>query len=250
MTIKQIKKRGNLYRIYLDDETIDVYAEVIIEYRLLNCNQIDDEMFNKIILKNNFYKNYYKAILLIKKRLRSELEIREYLNKQECDYCEEIIEKLKNIKLIDDYRFAKAYVNDKVNLSSMGSFKIKTNLEKLGINNYIIEDVISEINEDVFIERINKIIDKKIKSSNYTGLVLKNKLYSYLINLGYSKDLISQILEKKLLNVDLKDKMEREYFKLSCKYDNNELKFKLKQKLFKLGLPADEINNFIEEKGI
>ncbi len=246
MQIEKILKKGHKYRILLKVGSIDTYEEIILKYNLLYKKDISSDLFNTILNENKFYDSYYKVLDLINRKLRSKFEIENYLNKQNCPNSDKIISKLESIGLINDERFAKAYTNDKINLSLDGPEKIRHNLEKLKVDNTIIDNVIEEIDKNTINEHLNKLINKKIKTSKYTGNVLKNKLKVYLVNLGYNYSDINRALENITFN-DLSSEMIKIYNKLKVKYEGNTLKLKLKQKLYSKGFSLEEINNFISE---
>ena len=246
MQIEKILKKGHKYRILLKVGSIDTYEEIILKYNLLYKKDISSDLFNTILNENKFYDSYYKVLDLINRKLRSKFEIENYLNKQNCPNSDKIISKLESIGLINDERFAKAYTNDKINLSLDGPEKIRHNLEKLKVDNTIIDNVIEEIDKNTINEHLNKLINKKIKTSKYTGNVLKNKLKVYLVNLGYNYSDINRALENITFN-DLSSEMIKIYNKLKVKYEGDALKLKLKQKLYSKGFSLEEINNFISE---
>lgn len=246
MQIEKILKKGHKYRVLLKVGSIDTYEEIILKYNLLYKKDISSDLFNTILNENKFYDSYYKVLDLINRKLRSKFEIENYLNKQNCPNSDKIISKLESIGLINDERFAKAYTNDKINLSLDGPEKIRHNLEKLKVDNTIIDNVIEEIDKNTINEHLNKLINKKIKTSKYTGNVLKNKLKVYLVNLGYNYSDINRALENITFN-DLSSEMIKIYNKLKVKYEGNTLKLKLKQKLYSKGFSLEEINNFISE---
>ncbi len=248
MKITKIIKKGHKYKIYLDNEVIDTYDEIIIKYNLLYKKEITKELKDKITEENNYYENYHKVMVFLNKRLRSEYEVLNYLNKIGCNDSLSIINKLKSIGLINDEAFAKAYVNDKINLSLDGPDKIRNNLIKLKIDNEYINNALNNIDESIFLKHIEKLINKKIKSSKYTGYVLKNKLTMYLINLGYNKNLINKVLDNIEIKNNIDGEMERIYKKLSLKYEGDELYLKLRQKLYSKGFTNEEINNFINNQ--
>ena len=79
----------------------------------------------------------------------------------------------------------------------MGDYKIKKELEKLGVDSFIIENNISQISSSVLEERMTKIIDKDIRTNKkYSGINLKNKIYNHLLSSGYSVDLVIAVLNK------------------------------------------------------
>ena len=253
--IEKIKKSGIKYRITLDSgEVIDTFSEVILENNLLFSKEIDSELLKKIKTDTDYYSVYNKVLRMIGRRLRSEYEIRNYLKKENIVSAdsEKIISNLKNIGLINDYNFARAYTNDKMNLSLDGPYKIVKYLENHKIDSRIISEMIDSYPEELIDKHIEKIILKKIKTNKkYTGYVLKQKIISYLLNLGYSKSDINRHLD--LLNLEngnMENEMEKIYKKYSLKYEGDELYLKLKSKLYSKGFSKSEIDNFINKKTV
>lgn len=252
MKIEKIQKKGMKYKIILDNgEIINTFDDVILENNLLFDKYIDSDLLNKINTDTIYYESYHKALKMIERRLRSETEIRKYLDKNSISDGdkEKIIETLKRIGLIDDLRFAKAYTNDKINLSLDGPLKIARSLEEHKIDKNIINEVIGNIDEDIVKEHLEKIVLKKVKANTkYSEFILKQKLMVYLINLGYAREDINESLTNIHLSSDLVNKeMEKIYNKLSKKYKDEELIYKFKNKLYNKGFKTDDINNFIEK---
>lgn len=137
------------------------------------------------------------AIKYISIRLRSIKEVRDYLSKK-CDnsyYIDMAMDKLIGYKYLDDDRFTKAFINDKINFTMMGDYKIRKELERYGVDNDIINNNIINIDRSVIIDRIKKIIDKDIRcNKKYSGIILKNKIFNHLITQGYSKEIVIDII--------------------------------------------------------
>lgn len=253
MKIESIKKSGLKYKILLDNgRIINTYEEVILNNGLLFHKYINKNLLEKINIDTNYYKSYNKALDMINRRLRSEKEIKQYLIKSEVEEkdIEEIINNLKRIGLIDDRLFAKAYTNDKVNLSTDGPDKIRKYLENNNIKEEYINDALNNINKEIINSKIDKIITKKIKTNTkYTPYILKQKILTYLINLGYRReDIIERLENTKIETKDMTKEMEKIYNKLNKKYKENELIYKLKNKLYSKGYTKEEIENFITKK--
>ena len=245
MKIDKIKKSGKKYKIVLEDGTeIKTFDDVIINYNLLYHKEIDDVLLNKILKDNAYYEVYNKVLNLISKKIRSEKEINEFLDKYDVDK-NKIITKLKSINLINDKLFTKAYISDKINLSNEGIDKIKNDLLKHNIDLNIIEEELSKIDANLIDKKIIKLINKKTKNSKYTGLKLKYKVVNELINLGYDKYKIIEIYD----NLDIKNdnlivkEYDKLYKQLSKKYSGKELEYKINAKLYNKGFTSEEINN-------
>ncbi len=247
MKIKKYKKdKSNKYKVLIDDEEIVLYDDIIIKYNLLMKSEIDVSTYNEMIKENSLLLGYYEAIKYITKKMRSKKEIEEYLIKKGLNSKEikETIKKLEDNKFINEDIYLKAYINDQINLTNNGVNKIKKNLLKLGLDNNKIDDYLSKIDECIFLDKIDKYIEKKIKfNKNTSSYMLKNKIIIDLINLGFNKEDIISELNK--FEIDDKEAYNHEYEKikksLEKKYTGDELKFKIKEKLYKKGFRYNEI---------
>lgn len=195
MKIEKYKKISEgKYRIILDNGVItDVYEDVIVKNNLLYKKDIDIELLNKIEKENNYEEAYNISLKYIAVRLRSINEIRVYLKKKNIDeiIIDNTIERLIKNKFLNDEIFTKAFIKDKLNFTTMGKFKLINELSKLKVDSEIISKYIEEIDDDIWYERMNKLINKYLKSKKkYDNKILKNKLYIYLVNLGYDKNLV------------------------------------------------------------
>jgi len=250
---KIIKMKDNKYKVIIDGESIVTYDNVILENELLYKKSIDNNLYKKILLDTSYYDIYNKTVKYILKRRRSEKEIRKYLNKFDINNndVESIIVKLKDIRLIDDREYCKAYINDKLYLSKEGINKIKEDLIGEDISIEIIEEELNNIEEYLFNERLEKLIIKKINSNKkYSNSYLKQKILSEMFNLGYDKEIILNILESNLNSDDniLEQEFNKVYDKLKVKYSGYELENKVKQKLIQKGFSVGDINRLLQEK--
>ena len=233
-----IKLKNGKYKISLDNGLeLIIYDDVILNNNLLYKKEIDNEILNKIKDENIYYDLLNSSIKYISKRLRSELEIKKYLEKKCLDIhlIESIIDELKEKSLIDDKRFCEAYINDKLNLTNSGILKIKHELINLGIEEDMIDDIINKNNYKVDKNNLRKLIDKKIKLNHkYSSNYLKQKIINEMINLGYEKEDIINILD--LYNIDDNDIYQKEYdklyHKLIKKYQGSELEHQINKRLY------------------
>ena len=245
MKILKYKKIKNKYRVYLEKEYIDLFEDVIINNNLLLMKEIDNNLLVKLKEENNKYEIIDSSISYINKKLRTKSEIRRYLskkyNKNEIEYA---IKELENRGYIDDEKYIKAYIYDKFNLTNDGPIKIQNDLYKEHFDEKLINKYIEDINIEDIEDKLDKLIDKKIRASkNYSGSVLKYKLFNYFVNIGYDKEIISNLLDKK--NLTNNEQGIKEYNKLlrkySTKYSGYELENIIRQKLYMKGYSLEEI---------
>ncbi len=196
--IKYERNKKNNYNVYLDNgEIITLNENVITENELLLKKEIDKELYDKLNIDNKIYELYEISIKYINVRLRSIKEIKAYLQKKEkdIDIVNRVCDKLIKNKFLNDEIFTKAFIKDKLSFTTMGDYKIRKELERLGIDNIIIEENISNIDNNLLEERIRKIIDKDIRiNKKYSGVNLKNKIYNHLLSQGYSQSIIINII--------------------------------------------------------
>ncbi|MBR3898018.1 MAG: RecX family transcriptional regulator [Bacilli bacterium] len=255
MKIEKIQKSGSKYKITLDNgKIISTYEEVILDKGLLYHKYINEKQLEKIYKDTAYYKSYNKALDMINRRLRSEYEIRKYLEKSEIkkEDIESIIDNLKRINLINDRAFAKAYTNDKINLSMDGPHKIRRHLKENKVREEYIEEAISNIDKEILKDHIKKIVDKKIKNNTkYTPYQLKQKITTYLINLGYDRVEIVSILDNyQIESPNLEKEMDKVLNRLKKKYSGDKLIYNLKNKLYTKGYTKEEIEEYIKNSSI
>lgn len=252
MKIDKISKYKGRYRIKLDDGSIIyTYDEVILKNGLLYHKYINKKLLDKIYNETAYYKGYNKALDMISRRIRSEYEIRSFFERSEInnDDIDSMIGNLKRIGLINDLNYAKAYTNDRINLSMDGPYKIKRHLEEVKIDESTVYEVITNIDESILISRIDKIIMKKISTNTkYTPYILKQKIINYLVNLGYDKnDVIKRLDLFEINNIDSAKQMDKIFNRLQKKYNGKELLYKLRGNLYSKGYSLEEIDNYIEK---
>ena len=249
MKINKFKKIGsNKYKIYFDNESLIVYEDVILKYNLLYKKDIDNDLLIEINKENYKSSIYDVSIKYISVRMRSKKELEEYLKKKKYDQkdIEETIKRLQSQDLLNDEKFAKSYINDKLYLTNYGLTKIKNDLLKLGVEEYIIDAIVNNIDLQVINDKLSKIIDKELKiNSKLPTNKLNNKIINRCINLGYNYEDILNILNDK--NIEGNSNIEYDYKKIYEKYKNKYDEYKLnaviKSKLYQKGYTIDEIYN-------
>ena len=123
---------------------------------------------------------------------------------------------------------------------------------KLNINIDYIDEILNNINEDVWIEKVKKIVDKKIntnKKLSKESLLLKIK--NDLILLGYSKNIIDKVLSNIIIEEDnevIEMAFDKEYNRLSKKYKDKELEKKVKYNLYKKGFSLERIEEILNKR--
>lgn len=254
MLIEEIKKlKSGKYKIKIDNKIITTYDDVILKNKLLYKKEINNECYHQIGIDSIYYDAYHKALNYILRKLRSTLEVIKYLEDLDisAEDSDKIIKKLKENGMINDTNYLKAYISDSFHLSNDGPNKIQNYLLSQEINEDLISEEIGKLDQDEIKFKLEKLIVKKLKSDKRKSTYqLKQKILVDMINLGYSKDMIIEILDNSVIEDD--DKLELEYsklyYKLSKKYEGYELYKKIKEKLYSRGFDINDIQSFMDKK--
>lgn len=196
--IKYTKKGNGNYDILLDNnKKITLSEDLILKNNLLYKKEVDPYLLEELLTENIKYDIYNKCVKYISIRLRSINEIKEYMKRLNADEetINNTIERLLKNNLLNDEVFTKAFIQDKLNFTTMGPYRIEQELKRQHIDNTIISKYLYNIDKDILITKINKQINKLIKRNKKKDN-LKNKIYKNLISLGYSNDMILKELNK------------------------------------------------------
>ena len=124
---------------------------------------------------------------------RCKKEINDKLNSFELDETDKtfIMDFLQEEGFINDERYCRSYVKSKLNLKKWGINKIRLSLIAKGIDKEIIDNVISEIDQDSYKEGLLDLLkNKKINESD--PYKRKAKLIRYAVSKGYS---LNEVME-------------------------------------------------------
>lgn len=206
MKIEKYEKIGtSKYRLYLDNgEVIDTYDNVILENDLLLKSELDSSLYSKILIETNLEEYYNICLKYISIRIRSTKEIITYLKKknvndEDINY---VVNKLKTNKFINDNYFTECFIKDKLKFTNMGEYRIINELKKHNIDNSIIEENKYLISNEIMQEKINKLIDKQIKTNTkLDNYKLRNKIYNYLLRQGFNNSLVVSSLNTYFSNI-------------------------------------------------
>ena len=110
---------------------------------------------------------------------------------------EEIINRLQKEHFLDEERFCRAFVNDKIKFNHWGVNKVKYELMRKGIPEKIINEVLETINEEENRSLLIRLLAKKhqsIKAKNEYDA--RNKLVRFAAGRGFTLNEINYCMKK------------------------------------------------------
>lgn len=116
--------------------------------------------------------------------------------------CERVINRLSEEKFIDEERYVKAYVKDKLRFAKWGRVKIRHELRGKEIPLSTIDAALEAIDEPAYTSTLTAILTQKKKSTKgKTPHEVYQKLFRFAAGRGFESRLIAFCL-KKILNTD------------------------------------------------
>lgn len=130
---------------------------------------------------------------------RSEFAVRKKLVAWEVpeDAIKRIIDRLRKEKYLDDNRFARSFINDKLNFNKWGRTKIIYELKKRNISESVYNPILDELSGDEFEKQLMHILSVKSKSvKGKNDYDKKTKLIRFALGRGFTMDLVIKCVNK------------------------------------------------------
>ncbi len=130
---------------------------------------------------------------------RSEFAVRKKLIAWELpeDAIRRIIDRLRKEKYLNDTRFARSFINDKLNFNKWGRTKIIYELKKRNIPTSVYAPILEELSGDEFEKQLMHILSVKIKSvKGKNDYDKKTKLIRFAMGRGFTMDLVIKCVNK------------------------------------------------------
>lgn len=116
------------------------------------------------------------------------------LSSQEID---SILGELQEHRIIDEQRYARAYISDKIEYSRRGPIALKHELWQRGIPPEIIRAELASVSDDVWRCALRDFLTARRKSSpDVDPYVLRGRLYRAGISKGYPSEWVVQVMDQ------------------------------------------------------
>jgi regulatory protein len=208
MIISSIKKRrSDVELVFDDDSKIHVDYRVVFDNGLRKNDEITKEFCEKLSIETGKLKIKDSAFRLLSRRQHSKFELTQKLIRR--GYSKEEIEpvlfQIEEKGLLDDIQFTKAYLVERLAKKKVGINKIKAELLKKGIDQKIIEKILSRVDISESELTALTLSQKKLtalKRKESDPRKIQQKLAAFLFAKGFETDLIRNVLGKLNLEKD------------------------------------------------
>ncbi len=152
-------------------------------------------------LKSDQEKDIYRKLgRFCAYRERAELEVWNKLKELEVSesLSFKLIDLLKKDKFLNNKRFARFYAQGKFLNNQWGKIKIRTGLRAKKISTEYIQYAMDRIDDELYLETLDKLIEKKAKSIKDKQLfVFRKKIVDFLRGKGYEVEICWDLVKKK-----------------------------------------------------
>lgn len=182
--------RKDKIHIYIDGE----YRLTVDEIFWFSCGYISGDEINEEELTAfeeaaGSRRAFNSALNSLDYRDHSEKEIRaKLMRKHGAEYVDEAVEKLIELDLINDRRYAENYARELFEHKKFGKIRIKSELIAKGIASDIASETVNSLFEDEEPDNIQRIVDiiEKKYYNRMNDEVGRKKVFSALQRMGYS----------------------------------------------------------------
>lgn len=182
--------RKDKIHIYIDGE----YRLTVDEIFWFSCgyisgDEIDEEELTAFEEAAGSRRAFNSALNSLDYRDHSEKEIRaKLMRKHGAEYVDEAVEKLIELDLINDRRYAENYARELFEHKKFGKIRIKSELIAKGIASDIASEAVNSLFEDEEPDNIQRIVDiiEKKYYNRMNDEVGRKKVFSALQRMGYT----------------------------------------------------------------
>lgn len=253
----EAQKRRGRYNVYLDGKFAFPVAEsVLIKYRLMKGMELDKQQVAQITTADQIAKAYKQMLDYLSHQLRTEKEVRQKLAEIGTpeEYVEQVMQKLRGERLLDDQNYAASYVRTVMNTELKGPQVIRQKLRLKGVGEIEIDDALKQFTQEKQTENATKLAQKLFKRYRTQPTRRReDKVRQGLMTNGYASDLFNQIKEAVEPEEDpnqQNDLLNQQATKMVHKYrgyHGYERQMKIKQALYRRGFDLDDIDQWLNE---
>jgi len=194
------QKNGKRVNIYLDDKfSFGLDLDNFVLSGLKAGDELSKIEVGDMINKAEYKKISDKLLRFSVLRPRSEKEINNWLQKYKIplSFQKKLIVKLKKLDLINDEKFAKWWIEQRLQFRYKSKRELVFELKMKGVDKDIVARVIGELvnsgNEDVMAEKLLK--KKEYRWNKLPSYEKKTKMKEYLARKGFAWDTIKKVVD-------------------------------------------------------
>ena len=191
--IKQQERLKGRYSIYVDETyAFSLSADALLQSQLHSGQSLDEVELKSYKKLSADDKAYGLALAYLARRMRSQWELADYFRRKEYDevLAAQLMERLQALGLVDDAKFAEAWVRNRRLLKAVSKRRLTQELRQKRVAEALIEQALYEDETDEQMVLRDLVIRKRRQTKYQDDL----KLMQYLARQGFSYDDIKAAL--------------------------------------------------------
>ena len=193
---RQTRVGSNRFNISIDGSYAFTLSDLDLSNSGLRIGQeLSQEQVEEFSQTANEAKAYALALRYLSVRLRSRKELSDYLLRKSCDLSdiELALERLEGLGLVDDEKFARAWIADRMAVRPRSRMRLSQELAAKGVARDVVDTALQELEPDTEVAQLRSLIERKKRSSGYKD---EKKLLGYLQRQGYRWSLIQEAMQE------------------------------------------------------
>jgi regulatory protein len=167
--IEIVKRNPSKLRLVFEDSSYVVSVDTVASFSLYEGKEVSEEELNEIVSHGLFSDLQERVIGYITYSPRTELQVRQYIQKyfrkinldiDTEDMVEELVEKMKEYKYIDDRAYAELFVKSRLENKPKSRFVLSGELASKGISRELADEILNKFLPDD-VELLKKVYTKK-----------------------------------------------------------------------------------------
>ena len=158
----------------------------------------EDEIYKRVLTGIlDFVSNRARTVFEIERKINALLK---YVSSEEViqSVRVKVIDKLNQLELLNDFQYAKDYLNEKVNSSRpVGPEAVKKFLYRKGVSSEIIKSVVSDFSKQDEKEAIEKLLVRKMGTLTKRDIKNKNRITKFLLYKGFTPKVVFPAVDTK-----------------------------------------------------
>ena len=117
-----------------------------------------------------------------------------------------VMQRLIQERFVDDERYARAFVRDKIHYNKWGRRKVEQALWMKRIDDNIREQVLNEVDDEEYLAVLKPLLQQKRRSTKAkSDYELNQKLVKFAFQRGFTMDIIRQCINSDVVDIDEED---------------------------------------------
>ena len=191
------KRNTDRVNVYVDERF--AFGLAAIEAARLQVGQtLSDEDIARLKVRDQVERAYERALNFLSYRPRSEAEVRRNLRKKdvEDEVVEVVVERLMRAGLLDDWEFARYWVENRLQFNPRGAYALRYELRGKGVPDAIIADALVDLDEEAAARQVAETGARRLTHLEPRDFC--RKLGAYMARRGFSYAVIKPLVEEML----------------------------------------------------